>query len=110
MSFGDVESAIQSENTTIGAGNLKIDGVDNFIIIDGKFKAFDDLKNLVVKHENNNNVYLRDVANVSFSDADTTSYARQNSQPVVMLDVKKRAGENVPPKKTFLLSFINPTF
>ena len=95
VSFGDVESAIQSENTTIGAGNLKIDGVDNFIIIDGKFKAFDDLKNLVVKHENNNNVYLRDVANVSFSDADTTSYARQNSQPVVMLDVKKRAGENI---------------
>ena len=95
VSFGDVESAIQSENTTIGAGNLKIDGVDNFIIIDGKFKAFHDLKNLVVKHENNNNVYLRDVANVSFSDADTTSYARQNSQPVVMLDVKKRAGENI---------------
>ena len=95
VSFGDVESAIQSENTTIGAGNLKIDGVDNFIIIDGKFKAFDDLKNLVVKHENNNNVYLRDVANVFFSDADTTSYARQNSQPVVMLDVKKRAGENI---------------
>ena len=37
----------------------------------------------------NDNVYLRDVANVSFSDSDTTSYARQNSQPVVMLDVKK---------------------
>jgi len=95
VSFGDIESAIQSENTTIGAGNLKIDGIDNFIIIDGKFKDFDDLNSLVVKHEDNDNVYLRDVANVSFSDADTTSYARQNSQPVVMLDVKKRAGENI---------------
>jgi len=95
VSFGDIESAIQSENTTIGAGNLKIDGIDNFIIIDGKFKDFDDLNNLVVKHENNDNVYLRDVANISFSDADTTSYARQNGQPVVMLDVKKRAGENI---------------
>ena len=95
VSFGDIESAIQTENTTIGAGNLKIDGIDNFIIIDGKFKDFDDLNSLVVKHEDNDNVYLRDVANVSFSDADTTSYARQNSQPVVMLDVKKRAGENI---------------
>jgi multidrug efflux pump subunit AcrB len=95
VSFSDIESAIQSENTTIGAGNLKIDGVDNFIIIDGKFKNFSDLNNLVVKHENNDNVYLRDVANISFSDSDTTSYARQNSQPVVMLDVKKRAGENI---------------
>jgi multidrug efflux pump len=95
VSFGDIESAIQSENTTIGAGNLKIDGIDNFIIIDGKFKDFDDLNSLVVKHEDNDNVYLRDVANVSFSDADTSSYARQNGQPVVMLDVKKRAGENI---------------
>ena len=95
VSFGDIESAIQSENTTIGAGNLKIDGIDNFILIKGKFKDFRDFNNLVVKHEENDNVYLRDVANVSFSDSDTTSYARQNSQPVVMLDVKKRAGENI---------------
>ena len=95
VSFGDIESAIQSENTTIGAGNLKIDGIDNFILIEGKFKNFRDFNNLIVKHEDNDNVYLRDVANVSFSDSDTTSYARQNSQPVVMLDVKKRAGENI---------------
>ena len=95
VSFGDIESAIQSENTTIGAGNLKIDGIDNFILIEGKFKDFRDFNSLVVKHEENDNVYLRDVANVSFSDSDTTSYARQNSQPVVMLDVKKRAGENI---------------
>ena len=95
VSFGDIESAIQSENTTIGAGNLKIDGIDNFIIIEGKFKDFRDFNSLVVKHEDNDNVYLRDVANVSFSDSDTTSYARQNNQPVVMLDVKKRAGENI---------------
>ncbi|MDG1237397.1 MAG: efflux RND transporter permease subunit [Flavobacteriales bacterium] len=95
ISFGDIESAIQSENTTIGAGNLQIDGIDNFIIIDGKFKDFKELNNLVVKHENNDNVYLRDVADISFSDSDTTSYARQNGQPVVMLDIKKRAGENI---------------
>ena len=35
------------------------------------------------------------MADVSFTDADTTSYARQNGQPVVMLDVKKRAGGNI---------------
>ena len=95
ISFSDIESAIQNENTTIGAGNLQIDGIDNFIIIDGKFKDIIELNNLVVKHENNDNIYLRDVANISFSDSDTTSYARQNGQPVVMLDIKKRAGENI---------------
>ena len=95
VSFGDIESAIQSENTTIGAGNLKIDGIDNFLIIEGKFKNYMDLEDLVIKHENQDNVYLRDVADISFTDADTTSYARQNNQPVVMLDVKKRAGANI---------------
>ena len=95
VSFSDIESAIQSENTTVGAGNLKIDGIDNFMIIDGKFRDISELSGLVVKHEDNDNIYLRDVANVSFSDSDTTSYARQNGQPVVMLDVKKRAGANI---------------
>ena len=95
VSFGDIEGAIQSENTTIGAGNLQIDGIDNFIIIEGKFQDYRDLSNLIVKHEDQDNVYLRDVADVSFTDADTTSYARQNGQPVVMLDVKKRAGGNI---------------
>ena len=33
-------------------------------------------------------------ADVSFTDADTTSYARRG-QPVVMLDVKKGAGGNI---------------
>jgi multidrug efflux pump subunit AcrB len=95
VSFNDIESAIQSENTTIGAGNLKIDGIDNFILIEGKFKNFEDLNDLVIKHEEQDNIYLRDVADISFTDSDTTSYARQNNQPVVMLDVKKRAGANI---------------
>ena len=95
VSFSDIESAIQAENTTLGAGNLKIDGIDHFLIIDGKFKRIEELNNLVVKHEDQDNIYLRDVADVYFADADTSSYARQNSEPVVMLDVKKRAGANI---------------
>ena len=95
QNFSRFEGAIQNENTTIGAGNLKIDGIDNFIIIEGKFKDYNDLRDLVIKHEDQDNVYLRDVADVSCTDADTTSYARQNGQPVVMLDVKKRAGGNI---------------
>ena len=53
------------------------------------------MEGLVIKHEGEDNIYLRDVADVTFNDADTTSYARQNNEPVVMLDVKKRAGENI---------------
>ena len=95
VSFNDIESAIQSENTTVGAGNIKLDGIDHFVIIEGKYTDYAALNNLVVKHEDAKNIYLWEVADVSFGDADTSSYARQNSSPVVMLDVKKRAGANI---------------
>lgn len=95
ISFQDIENAIQSENLTIGAGNLKIGGIDHFVIIEGKYENYEDLKNLVVKHEGTDNIYLHEVADISFGDTDTTSYARQNGKPVVMIDVKKRAGANI---------------
>ena len=86
---------MQSENITTGAGNIQIDGVDHFVIIEGKYSDYRLLNDLVVKHEDNKNIYLRDVAKVSFGDTDTTSFARQNGNPVVMLDIKKRGGANI---------------
>lgn len=95
VSFRDVEQAIKNDNLTIGAGNLNIDGIDHFVIIDGKFKNSEELLNLIVKHEGQNDVFLYEVADVSFGDADVTSYARQNGKSVVMIDIKKRSGENI---------------
>ena len=42
VSFGDIEGAIQSEYNH-RSGNLQIDGIDNFIIIEGKFQDYRDL-------------------------------------------------------------------
>lgn len=95
VSFRDIETAIQNDHLAVGAGNLKVDGIDHFVIIDGKFKNEEAIKNLVVKHEGADDVRLFEVADVSFGDADTVSYARQKGNPVVMIDVKKRAGANI---------------
>ena len=95
VSFRDIEQAIQNDHLAIGAGNLKVDGIDHFVIIDGKFKSEEELRNLVVKHEGFNDVRLYEVADVSFGDVDTVSYARQGGNPVVMIDVKKRGGANI---------------
>ncbi len=95
VSFHDVETAIQNNNLTIGAGNISVDGIDHFVIIDGKFKTEEEIRNLVVKHEGSDDVFLHEVATVTFGDTDTTSYARQNDNPVVMIDIKKRAGSNI---------------
>ena len=95
ISANDIEQAIQSENMNLGAGNLKIDGIDHFVMFEGKFESLDEIRNLVVKHEAQKDVYLYEVADVSFGDTDTTSYARQSDKSVVMIDVKKRSGSNI---------------
>jgi multidrug efflux pump len=95
VSLSDVEQALQQENVTIGAGNLKIDGIDHFVMFEGKLKDTTDIYNLVVKHDGTKDIYLYEVAKVSFGDTDTTSYARQSNESVVMIDIKKRAGSNI---------------
>ncbi len=95
VSHRDIENSIRNDNITMGAGNLKIDGIDHFVMLDGKFKSEKELLNLIVKHQGTNDVRLYEVADVSFGDTDTTSYARQNGNPVVMIDVKKRSGSNI---------------
>lgn len=95
VSVDDIEQAIARENVNIGAGSLKIDGVEHFVMLEGKFTTVEEIQNMVVKHDGDKDVYMYEVADVSFGDADTTSYARENDLPVVMLDVKKRAGANI---------------
>ena len=92
VSFQDIEAAIQNDNLMMGAGNMSIDGIDHFVVIDGKLNSIDKLKQLVVKHEDNDDVFLHEVADISFGDTDTTSFARQSDNPVVMIDIKKRSG------------------
>lgn len=95
VSFGDIENAIRAGHMNMGAGNLSIDGLDHAVIVGDKFDQVHQFDSLIVKSEEGNNVHLFEVADIYFGDADTTSYARQSGDPVVMLDVQKRGGENL---------------
>ncbi|ALJ05294.1 copper transporter [Pseudalgibacter alginicilyticus] len=95
VSFDDVINAINRENMTMSAGNLISSGQRRTIRVIGEIETPEELENFVVKSENNNAIYLKDVAQVTFKDEDKTTYAREFGEPVVMLDVKKRAGKNM---------------
>ncbi|XMO88208.1 efflux RND transporter permease subunit [Algibacter sp. AS12] len=95
VSFDDIINTISRENVTMSAGNLITSGQRRTIRIIGEIDEPKELENFVVKAENNNPIYLKDVAVVSFKDEDKTTYAREFGHPVVMLDVKKRAGKNM---------------
>ncbi|MBF8149842.1 efflux RND transporter permease subunit [Winogradskyella sp. F6397] len=95
VTFNDILGAISNGNVTQSAGNLKASGQRRTIRIIGEIEKPSELENFVVKSDNNNPIYLRDVASVSFKEEDHTTFARKSGKPVVMLDVKKRAGKNM---------------
>ena len=95
VSFDDVINTINRENMTMSAGNLISSGQRRTIRIIGEIDTPSELENFVVKSENNNPVYLKEIAKVTFKDEDKTTFAREFGDPVVMLDVKKRAGKNM---------------
>ncbi|WP_299109056.1 efflux RND transporter permease subunit [uncultured Winogradskyella sp.] len=95
VTFNDILGAIGNGNVTQSAGNLKSSGQRRTIRIIGEIEKPSELENFVVKSENGNAIYLKDVATVSFEEEDKTTFARKSGKPVVMLDVKKRAGKNM---------------
>ena len=95
VSFDDVINGIRNGNQTISAGNLKASGQRRTIRVLGEIDSPKQLENFVVKSENGDPVYLKDVAKVIFEPEDETTYAREFGHSVVMLDVKKRAGKNM---------------
>ena len=95
VSFGDIIQTLGNGNMTMSAGNLKTSGQRRTIRILGEIEKPSELENFVVKTENGAPVYLKDVAEVRFSDKEKTTFAREFGKSVVMLDVKKRAGKNM---------------
>lgn len=95
LSFGDIESAVQNENVSISGGDLKIDDTTRSIRTIGEFTNLDELRNIIVKHEKGNIVYLKDVATITDGYADPLSFARLDRESVVSVQVIKKSGENL---------------
>ncbi len=95
VSFQDIEDAIAAENVTLSGGNILTNEFRRSLRVDGEFKSIDEIKDVIVKDEDYRIVYVKDIASVSDSYRDRTSYARSNRLPVVTVDVVKRSGENL---------------
>lgn len=95
VSFGDVQGAIGQSNLSISGGDLLVDGKLRSVRVVGEFESIEDIEDVIVKSEKQNNIYLREIATVKFVEKDKESFARETLEPVVSLDVIKRAGENL---------------
>jgi multidrug efflux pump subunit AcrB len=94
VSFDDIASAVKYENMTLSGGNLIAQGSRNNIRIVGEISNPKELENIIVKSYGGS-VYLKDIASIRFKEKEKTTYARERGQEVVMLNVKKRSGQNM---------------
>ena len=95
VTIDDIQNAVHSEHQTIPGGEILTDGIRKTIRIEGEFQSAEELGQLIVKQDEFLPVHLDDIAKVYFGNGDTTSYAREFGDPVVMLDVKKQGGKNL---------------
>ncbi|MEZ5199098.1 MAG: efflux RND transporter permease subunit [Bacteroidales bacterium] len=95
LSFTDIENAIAAENISMSGGELRVDGSRRSLRVVGEFENVKEMETIVVKNENQDIVYLRDVADVIYGFADPESYARLDKKNVVTLQIVKKGGENL---------------
>lgn len=95
VTLSDIENAVNAEHQTIPGGEVLMDGIRKTMRIEGEFESAEELGNIIVKQDDFLPVKLSDVAKVYFGNSDTTSFAREFGEPVVMLDIMKQGGKNL---------------
>jgi multidrug efflux pump subunit AcrB len=95
LNFNDIAQAVQTENLTMSGGELLDNGQRRAVRVIGEFTDMAQIRDIVVKNIDQKEVRLGDIATVDYAYKEPTSFAREYGKPVVMLDVIKRAGENL---------------
>ncbi len=95
LTFSDIITAIQEENVTIPGGEIEV-GEKKFLLrIPGRYESIEPIEDIVVASPNDQPVYIRDIAEVSFGFEDRETYAQLENDPVISLAIVKRSGANI---------------
>ncbi|AKQ46692.1 copper transporter [Rufibacter radiotolerans] len=95
VTFDDVARAIATENMTLSGGTVRVGDMKRAVRVVGQYTDPTAIGDIVVKSLNGANIYLRDIAQVLDTFEERESFARLDNQPVITLNVVKRAGENL---------------
>lgn len=94
ISYADVVTAIQNNNSNRGTGFIEKNGSQWLMRVPGQAKTLDDLANIVISQNNGIPIFIKDVAQVSLGKELRSGAATKNGQEVVMSVVSMLIGEN----------------
>lgn len=94
LSVMEVANAIDADNQTEPAGNIRIGTIDYTIRVPAEFESVDEIGQVVVKKSGDTIVRLADVARVDDGFVEENRVVERNGKRGMMVNVQKRSGEN----------------
>ena len=95
ININQVIGAIQSENANIPGGSLEIGPRKFNIKTSGNYSSLDEVRKTIVGSNSGQVVYLKDIANISWGDADLTYYGRYNGEKAIFLIANMKKKQNI---------------
>jgi multidrug efflux pump subunit AcrB len=95
LTFDDIEFAIKTENFTVGAGEVKVDGTRRSIRVQADYTNMDEIRNTIVKEIDGRAIYIKDVAEVIDGFEEQSTISRLDHKSVVTLSIVKKSGQNL---------------
>jgi len=90
----DVREAILKENQNIKGGDLN-EGKQRYLIRTlGQFTQLSQIEAVIIRHDGNRPVYVRDIGRVRFGYEDRDFVVRMNGRPGIGLGILRRSGAN----------------
>ncbi len=91
----ELVGVVQAANLNMPGGSIDV-GEQKFLVrVPGEFETIAEIEDIVVRMEEGQPIYLRDVARVIDGYEDETTFSRLGSVPSVSISVSRRAGENI---------------
>lgn len=95
LTFNDIIQKIGFENQSIPGGSVDV-GKQNYLVrVPGEYENPENIRDIVVKADSEQPIYIRDVAQVIYGYKDKTTLSRENGKEAVTIVIKKRSGENI---------------
>lgn len=94
LNQGQVISVLEAENLNNSGGFIEQGLEEISVRTVGEYKSLDDIENIILTFKNGVPIYLRDIADVSWSEKERRGYVRTNQNDSVILSVNKQSGAN----------------
>lgn len=95
ISISQLRTALRSRNIDVSGGDIDTGKRRYMIRTIGRFKAIEEIQNVIISERQGTPVYLRDVGFVELSHAEIQRHATFNGQPSITLSIRRQIGANV---------------